>query len=194
MAAGDEQHRDWSDARNEERIMIGAAHHGEKTLAHSNGCNSVYRSAGERRILDGQNQFRSSAKCVLAISHKDSTGVSTGAFDRNPETRRRSDMSDDAECDALAFQDRPLLNVQFHECLVVASCQLYCCEFACKASRESNLLERCSIAVSQLAGRVGRAGSGKQAASQASDAKARWFFRSEHEQFNRMFRTKPRLP
>src|SRR5437762_12212449 len=33
MAAGDEQHRDWSDARNEERIMIGAAHHGEKTHA-----------------------------------------------------------------------------------------------------------------------------------------------------------------
>src|SRR5947208_761929 len=102
--------------------------------------------------------------------------------------------SSDLECDALAFQDRPLLNVQFHECLVIASRQLHCCEFACNASRESNLLERCSIAVSQLAGRVGRAGSGKQAASQASDAKARWFFRSEHEQFNRMFRTKPRLP
>src|SRR3989475_12654808 len=33
MAAGDEQHRDWRDARNEERIMIGAAHHGEKTHA-----------------------------------------------------------------------------------------------------------------------------------------------------------------
>src|SRR5207245_10492390 len=77
-----------------------------ENLAHSNGCNSVYRSAGERRILDGQNQFRSSAKCVLAISHKNSTGVSTGAFDRNPETRRRSDMSDDAERHAVAVQDR----------------------------------------------------------------------------------------
>src|SRR5439155_1023143 len=80
-----------------------------KKLANSNRCNSVYRSADERRILDGQNQFRSSAKCVLTISHKDSTSVSTGAFDKDTETCRCSDMSDDAECDALAFQDRPLL-------------------------------------------------------------------------------------
>src|SRR5436853_7491361 len=103
-------------------------------------------------------------------------------------------MSDDAECDAFAFQDRPLLNVQFHECLVVASCQRYCCEFACKASRESKLLERCSIAVSQLAGRVGGAGSGKQAASQPSDTKPRWIFPRESEQFKPMLRTTPRPP
>jgi len=132
-------------------------HHGWELLltrwkisAHSNGCNSVYRSAGERRILDGQISSAAAQSASLRSAIRTPPACPPDAFDRNPETRRRSDMSDDAECDALGFQDRPLLNVQFHECLVIASRQLHCCEFASSQPRVE-LARAMLIAVSQLA-------------------------------------------
>ena len=68
-------------------------------------------------------QFGRCAESVAAIGHQNAAGVSARPLDHNAETRRRGDFRDDAQRNLLPLQQRPLFNVQFDECLVVAARQ-----------------------------------------------------------------------
>src|ERR1700733_3506156 len=162
-------------------------------IADAYGCHRVDRSTGTRGILNCQNQLGRRAESVFAVGHQNPASVSAGTLDQNSKTCRRGDFRDNAQRSLLALQQWPLLNVQFDECLVVATGQAHLFKFSGETRRTANLIQRDAVIVCQFSCRICGKSSRQQPASEATDSKTSWFFRSEYEQLNRMLWMKSTL-
>ena len=68
----------------------------------------------------GQSDLGGGEERVVSARHEDGARMAAFAFDGEAQTGRRGDGGDDAEWNALALQQRALLDVQFDECRVSA--------------------------------------------------------------------------
>src|SRR6516165_8459004 len=88
-----------------------AVHRTWKHVAHADGCYGVDRTAGPRFVLDGEDQLCRSAQGISAVGHQHRAGVSTQAFDQNPQACGSRDMTYNSERHLLPLQYGALLNV-----------------------------------------------------------------------------------
>src|SRR5580704_872922 len=110
----------------------------------------------------------------------------SGALNVNTSTRGGGNLRHDPQGNAFAFQHGSLFDVQFNECFVISVWQLDVCEFPSHSSLSADCIDRFTIAVGQFPGSIRRQTPGKQAATEASDSKARRLFRGNNEQLNRV--------
>src|SRR4029077_16317099 len=90
-------------------------------FADTNRGYGINRAAGLGRVLDRQDQLPGRAQGIATVRHKNSAGVSTRPLDDHAEARGSGNVRDHSEWNLLAFQQRPLLDVQLDECLVIAA-------------------------------------------------------------------------
>src|SRR6266478_5264781 len=114
--------------------------------------------------------------------------MSARAFDGNPKARWRRDALHDSKRSLRAFEQRPLLDVQLDESLVISFREFHLLKTSIEAGFSANLVHRFAVAILQLRGGLRGECSRKQPASQAANSKTRRFFRREHEKFNRVSR------
>src|SRR4030088_2795370 len=142
--------------------------------------NCVDRSAAACRTLNRQNQLSGRAESIAAVGHQDSSGVSTGAFDQDAQTRRRRNVCDNAERNLLSLQQRPLFNVQLDECFVVAARQLDLFKIAFETRPMEDIIECGAVVVRQLPRRFRRKSARQQPASKTTDSETRRLLGSEN--------------
>src|ERR1700686_3541420 len=116
-------------------------------FADADGCDRVDHSAGAGSVFNRQDQLCSRTESVAAVGHQNAAGMSARSLNQNAETRRRGNFRNNSERNLLALQQRPLFNVQFEECLIVASRQSHLAEFARKTSSTANLVEHRALIV-----------------------------------------------
>ncbi len=155
-----------------------------KDLADADRADGVDRSGSLSGGFHRERQFGGGQEGVPAIGHEHGAGVAAFAFELEPQSGGGCDGSDDAEGDTGALQQGALLDVQFHEGVIVRGGQLHRRERAGEAGGGAHLIEACAIAVVESSGAREIECTGKQTAAETADAKARGFFRSEEEQFD----------
>ena len=101
-------------------------------------------------------------------------------LDRNTSAGGRGDLFDDAERYAFPLEDRPLLDVQFRESLVIACRQRDFANVSLHSSAAPDVFDRFAAVVLQLFGGIGGQSSGENPASEASDAEASGLFGSQN--------------
>src|SRR5260370_7548592 len=111
--------------------------------------------------------------------------MSSGSFDRNAKTRRRCNARHNPKRYLRAFKQRPLLDVQLHESLVITFRQFHILKIPVESRFSANFVHRLAIAILQAPGGFRGKRSRKQSAPQAADAEARWFLRCKHQKLNR---------
>src|SRR5579863_8427456 len=92
-----------------------------KDVAHADRGHGVDRPARPGRSLKREDQFRRSGQGVLAARHQFSPGVAALAFDQDTHARWRRDVRYQPKVEALLFEMRSLLDVQFNEMTEAAS-------------------------------------------------------------------------
>src|SRR5579863_2626247 len=113
--------------------------------------------------------------------------MSARAFDGNTEAGRSGNPCDDPQGDFLTFQQRALLDLQFHKCFVVCLRQFYFSEVPFESCLPAHFLERGSIFVRQPSRGVRRHVAREQAAPETPDPKTCGFFRSKYKQLDGVF-------
>jgi hypothetical protein len=114
------------------------------------------------------------------------------AFEMDAERSRRGDRRHDADGNAGSFEQRPLLDVQFHKRRIVVVGEFHSRQIAAKTGRLADVIEPLIFAVAQLAEVVGLEAAAKRPAADATDAEARRLLAREHQEFNRAARSKAR--
>src|SRR5262249_5937201 len=145
-------------------------------LTNANGSHGVNRPACASRVLDCEDGFRGRTESIPPIGHQDAAGMSAAALDGNPQAGRSSDFRNYAQRHPVALQEGALLNVEFHECFVIATWQFHILQVPLQVCCAEDRFQRRTITVCELScsfrSKTGR----EQAAAKTSDAKARRFF------------------
>jgi hypothetical protein len=163
-----------------------------KHIADSDGRDRVDGPARPGEGLQSQNQLGSRTQRVAAMGHQHCSGVSALTLDDHAQACRRRNLFHHAQRLSFALQQRPLFDVQFHEGLVIALGQSHLLQLTGKSGAAADLFYAGSLIIRESSCRLRRKSPRQHATAQAADAKARWFFGGEDEQFNRPPRLKSR--
>src|SRR6266481_1144477 len=112
--------------------------------------------------------------------------MAAGAFERNAQAGGRGDTQYNSKWRLRAFEQRALLDVQFNERFVITGRQFHISKISAESRFSANFVYGFAVSIFQLCGSIRGKRSGKQPASQAADAEARWFFCCEDKKFNRV--------
>src|SRR6266567_9526618 len=98
--------------------------------------------------------------------------MSARSFDRNAQTRWRSNALNNSQRSFRLFEQRSLFDVQLNECLVIPIRQFHILKISVDSSFSANLIHRFAVTISQVSCGVRGKRSRKQPAPQAADSEA----------------------
>ena len=164
-------------------------------VAGADGGDGVDRSRGEGVLFDGENELGGGAERVFAVGHQERSGMAAKAGDGEAIAGRRGDAGDDAERDAFALQQRPLLDVQLDPGVVVVGRELDRVEAPVKPAAVRTAASVRAVSVGSFASRrasarCGIESAGHEAAANAADAEAGRLLRGEHDELDGAARAK----
>src|SRR5271168_3173167 len=90
-------------------------HSAWEDLTDPDGGNRIDNAGRSGGGFERQNQFRSSAKGVMPVRHEHRSGMAAFTLDGDPQRCRCGNMRDNAQIQSLAFQQRALLDMEFHK-------------------------------------------------------------------------------
>mmetsp|Transcript_30762 Transcript_30762/g.86971 ORF Transcript_30762/g.86971 Transcript_30762/m.86971 type:complete len:287 (+) Transcript_30762:81-941(+) len=187
---------DVADVNLELRITRDAVHGSWEDLDEASGGNSVVDASAQGRFLHSQSKLGRRKTGVLPKGHEQSAGVAAVSKKLHSDGSRGSNSSDQAQLEAVAFEEGALLNVQLNKVGHAAlrhegALQHRGNAAASIASAIGGLEEVCAVDVEDLGDCVLTEDASHSAASNAAKPKASGLLRGEHHHFQGLLGLEP---